>query len=150
MSFIGIVFCFHAWVFFLFVFGCRILVPQLGTEPVPPAVDVQSPDSTGAAREIPSYTLLTYMTCKNGFFFFFGERDLGDEGLGVGRFRQVSHFPCVSSSVKQGHGTRKPLRGPLFKCLPIRHHLGQRDKSSSSTVPPSLLAGWGKVTAPLP
>ena len=69
MSFIGIVFCFHAWVFFLFVFGCGILAPQLGTEPVPPVVGVQSPNPTGAAREIPSYTLLTYMICKNGFFF---------------------------------------------------------------------------------
>ena len=70
-------------------------------------MDVQSPNSTGAAREIPSHTLLTYMIKMASS----SERDLGDEGLSAGRLRQMSHFLCISSSVKQGHGTRDLFMG---------------------------------------
>lgn len=56
---------------FWFVFGLGILIP---------VVEVQSPNSTGAAREIPSHTPLTYVIKMASFC----ERDLGDEGLVLG------------------------------------------------------------------
>ena len=46
--------------FFFFLFGCitasGILVPQPGIEPMPPAVEAQSPDHW-TAREVPYYFL---------------------------------------------------------------------------------------------
>ena len=52
------------WYFFFFFWlchmACRILVPQPGTEPVPPAVEVQSLNHR-AAREVPTWYFLMVM-----------------------------------------------------------------------------------------
>ena len=53
---------------YLFIFGhvtqaCEILVPQPGIEPLPPAVEAQSPNHW-TAREVPIFLTLSLVLCK--------------------------------------------------------------------------------------